>query len=131
MGNTQSPLLKSGTRANLVFQNFYFYNKNWERREVSKKDLPSLLKKCTKYIHTNANVDKVAPKGVITKVSKIIYHPKREELECVITLQIKKGVEIKQHEYKKYIEDRENGPFEGPWDDAHGDFRPPTLTFLK
>ncbi len=63
------------------------------------------------------------------KINNIKYNEKDEELVCNVVFDVKKNTKITQDEYKKYIEDTSNGPFEGSWNDSPGNLVKPEIIF--
>lgn len=132
MGNfSSSPLIKDKQKAKLIFDNFYlFENENRERKDnPTKKEIDNILKKSKKHIESYANLDGVTPKGVKIKINKIDYKKKNDQLICNIIFNINKNTSITEYEYKKYVEDKSNGPFEYCWDDSPAHIDTPYIEY--
>ena len=131
LSNSKSPIIKDKKKAQLIFSNFYLFDTNHraKKEKYSTKELHVALSKSKKYIELYANMKHLVPKGVKVKVTNIKLNKNTNELVASIIFNIKKGISITQYEYKKYIEDRENGPFESVWDDAPAHFSTPTIKY--
>jgi hypothetical protein len=133
MGNSSSSaLIKDKQKAKLIFDNFYlFENKNTREKKINptKKDIDNVLKKSIKYIHSYANLESVTPKGVKIKIIKTDYNKKNNQLICNIIFHINKNTSISENEYKKYIEDKSNGPFENIWTDSPANIEVPVIEY--
>ncbi len=135
MGASQSILIKDKSKAKLIFPNFYFHSAKKpdytfeKENNLSQKQIKTKLNKCKKYISSYANLAHIKPKGVTLKINSIKYNEKDEELVCNVVFDVKKNTKITQDEYKKYIEDTSNGPFEGSWNDSPGNLVKPEIIF--
>lgn len=135
MGTSQSILIKDNSKAKLIFSNFYFHsakkpNYIFEKENnLSQKQIKSKLNKCKKYISSYANLAHIKPKGITLKINNLKYNEKDEELVCNVVFDVKKNSKITQDEYKKYIEDSSNGPFEQSWSDSPGNLINPKIIF--
>ncbi len=131
--NSKSPNIKNKQKAQLIFSNFYLFDtKDLDRAKKEKyvtKELNVALAKSKKYIEFYANLEHIVPKGVKVKVTNIKFNKNNNELVAYILFNIKKGISITQYEYKKYIEDSSNGPFESVWDDAPAHISTPTIKY--
>ncbi len=132
LANSKSPLIKNKQKAQLTFSNFYVWEKNnldrKKKDKVSTKELNQAVAKSKKYIESYANLEHIVPKGVKIKVTNVKCN-KKNELVAHILFSIQKNISITEYEYKKYIEDQSNGPFESVWDDAPAHLISPRIKY--
>ncbi len=132
--NSKSPQIKNKQKATLIFP-FYqiFKESNDETQEIiknpSKNAFNKALKKSKKYIEETANLEHIVPKGITITVKDVKYNKPKKELICNIIFNVSKNSIITENEYKKYIENQDNGPFEMPWPSAPANIISPKIKY--
>ncbi len=132
--NSKSPLIKNKQKAQLTFPFYVIFKENsdevQERIEnPSKNALNKALRKSKKYIESYANLEHIVPKGILIKVKDVKYNKNKKELVCNIIFNVAKNSTVTENQYKKYIEDQSNGPFEMSWDDAPAHLISPKIKY--
>lgn len=132
--NSKSPIIKNKQKAQLTFPFYQIFKENsddvQERVEnPSKNALNKALRQSKKYIEETANLEHIVPKGITIKVQNVKYNKNKKELLCNIIFNVAKNSTVTENQYKKYIEDQDNGPFEMPWGDAPANIIAPKIKF--
>ncbi len=134
LSNSKSPIIKNKQKAQLIFPFYQIFKENDDERQEkvvnpSKSALNKALRQSKKYIEETANLEHIVPKGVTIKVQNVKYNKSKKELLCNIIFNVAKNSNVTENEYKKYIEDQDNGPFEMPWGDAPANIIAPKIKY--
>ncbi len=134
LANSKSPLIKNKQKAQLTFPFYVIYKQSEDERKIinknpSKNALNKALRESKKYIEEYANLEHIVPKGISIKVKDVKYNKNKKTLTAHIIFNVAKNSIITENQYKKYIEDQDNGPFEMPWDSAPANIIAPKIIF--
>ena len=108
-------LLINGKTGKLIFNNIH-------------SNIPNKIK-IKKHIEKYANLNFNYVKLNVTSLKKV-----NGNLICMVKMKVKKGSNVTEEEYKKYLNDDVNGPFEDNWDNSplnDDNFKTPTLIYNK
>lgn len=132
--NSKSPIIKNKQKAQLIFPFYQIFKDSDDETQIvvknpSKSALNKALRQSKKYIEETANLEHIVPKGITIKVQSVKYNKNKKELLCNIIFNVAKNSNITESEYKKYIEDESNGPFEMPWSSAPANIIAPKIKY--